>query len=262
MKLELDNLENMSGVELKKVARFLIDLATHNIDYIFETSKIDESSSKKTALETLEIATGIASEIADDPQKIIDSDIPQSPLNNIEKPGAEVEFSEPYDLVLMDIRNVLWDEKIHSRTRSLNANGSWRKKRNMSDEEVARLETHAAPSLPDVSVSTIEPGEYDFKGSKITIEKPSSEILDVVVESASIAEVPVKIEIAPPPPAAATGTSFQDFMRLITKLIAANKISRREISELLKAHGVEDLTLVSTRLDLIPVLTTALSGYF
>ena len=74
-------------------------------------------------------------------------------------PVAAPEPSEP----LIDARDMLWDERIHAASKAINSDGTWRKKRGVSDEIVAEVE---AEHTPPVSVGidlTTEAAEHTAK---------------------------------------------------------------------------------------------------
>ena len=58
-------------------------------------------------------------------------------------PVAAPEPSEP----LIDARDMLWDERIHAASKAINSDGTWRKKRGVSDEIVACVEAEYTPPV-------------------------------------------------------------------------------------------------------------------
>ena len=60
-----------------------------------------------------------------------------------------------------DARGFPWDERIHASTKVTNADGSWRRKRGITDTEVAaveaQLKANAAPPMPQIAPSPFVP---------------------------------------------------------------------------------------------------------
>ena len=74
-------------------------------------------------------------------------------------PVAAPEPSEP----LIDARDMLWDERIHAASKAINSDGTWRKKRGVSDEIVACVEAeHTTPVSVGIDITT-EAAEHTAK---------------------------------------------------------------------------------------------------
>lgn len=139
--------------------------------------------------------------------------VPQSTASNLDKSGLP------------------WDERIHSSSKALTADGLWRKKRGVDDAKVAEVEGQLKQlmSLPTPAVTAV----------------PS-----IVPAPTPIAVVP-----APPAPAPTVIDGRQAFVNLIGRVssaIQAQKITQAEVLQECEKVGVPSLPLLANRLDLVP----------
>lgn len=131
-----------------------------------------------------------------------------------------------------------WDARIHSRGRSMNTDGTWRAKRGVDDATVASVaaELRAVPGVPttlDDDVAAAEAG-WPFK--------------------------PLAAVAPPPPPVAASAiVSFPAFMgKYVPHIEPAGPVTQAQLTEILVAHGVPNIAVLSARTDLLPAISAQL----
>lgn len=151
-----------------------------------------------------------------------------------------------------------WDERIHSTSKALNADGTWRlrrKPKDMDEEEWAALvetvkgELHTqTPVMTDEEVKTLEPVEI----GEPPVTPPGDDFhtdTDVVTEQtvAGIPPIPV-----PPPVVAAPPVTEWDFPRLMTFLTERHgKIDVETVNTLLAQDGMSSVQELNAHPDKI-----------
>lgn len=119
--------------------------------------------------------------------------------------------------VALDTAGMPWDERIHSRTRSLNADGTWRLKRKANGAEVEKVSKE--------------------------LKKPHEQ---------SLANVPSPPSEVPLPPSNSSYT-FPMFVTLVTKALNSKKVFLEEdILPILHAEKVQDIPSLGLHLAKVP----------
>lgn len=185
--------------------------------------------------------------------------------------------------VEVDKSGLPWDGRIHSGPadkRPQNADGTWRKKRGVSDDEVAAVEAElraalnapAAAPAPAAPVAPIaEAPAAPVPPAPPAAPVPASPPAAPVPASpppAPVAAAPVPAPAAPPPTPAAVGTAsgpaaattansapatdFAGLMRKITGLQAAGQLTVEGTAEISAALGISGVRDLITRPDLVP----------
>lgn len=125
----------------------------------------------------------------------------------------------------LDKAGLPWDERIHSSSKALTADGLWRKKRGVDDALVAQVESQL------------------------------KQLMAVPTPEAS-STAPVAVVPPPPPtPIAEVTDGRQAFINLVSRVSAAIPAKKITMDEVLKAcndAGVPTLPLLANRADLIP----------
>lgn len=172
--------------------------------------------------------------------------------------------------VEVDASGIPWDARIHASTKTKTADGCWKKKRGVPDEERDRVEaelkaTMAAPAAaaPEASSPTPPPAP-----------EPSSPAPEASAPSAPAAPAPAPTPEAPapaapeaasptPPPAApAQGSiTFPELMQKVTGATSAGKLNNETINYVLQEHGIASLPLLAARPDLLPSVAAKLDEY-
>jgi len=139
----------------------------------------------------------------------------------------------------VDSTGLPWDARIHASNRSTNADGSWRRKRNLDDA------TYAAVVA-------------ELRGAKTV--SPPAPMVAATLAPPPPPPVPVAPP-APPPPAASGKSKFVVFMEsYVQPGLVAGKFKREQLNEAAVAVGLQNLVGLSIRPDLVPAATTYLDA--
>jgi hypothetical protein len=144
-----------------------------------------------------------------------------------------------------DANGLPWDERIHAGTKSKNADGSWRNRRNVPEAEynaiVAELKAGNAPAAavpPAVHAAT------ESAGAAVTtaVETPP----------AAIVPPPPPAAIVPPPPAGDAPAALANPFVQLVKDVNARSITYDVLNPIAVSVGVSKFTDLAKRPDLIP----------
>lgn len=158
-------------------------------------------------------------------------------------PSAPAAPTSPASGVELDKDGLPWDGRIHAESKAKNADGRWRRRRNLDDALLAKVEGElrgvmAAPAVPSVPSVPAPPA--------VAFGTP-----DVAATFPAATPAP---QVAAPAPAAGADNR-QLFISLVGRsaaAIQARKITQEEITGVCKKYGVEALPLLASRLDLVP----------
>lgn len=125
----------------------------------------------------------------------------------------------------LDADGLLWDKRIHSSSKELNKDGTWRKRRGVADELVAEV-------------------ERELRGVAPTPAPPP------------VPEAPKPIEVPP----TVGDMTFTELLDGVTKAMVAGQLSQATIAEALKSVGLEALPHLLGNPALIPAFRKALGG--
>ena len=136
----------------------------------------------------------------------------------------------------LDKTGLPWDARIHTSTRAVNADGTWRRKRGVDEATVATVESElrAVMGIPAVAVPA-----------------------PTVAEAAPVVPPPPPAPVAPLPPSTA---SFIDLINLASELIMAGKLTQAQLDSAVQSTGVPSLALLANRLDLVPGIIAQING--
>jgi hypothetical protein len=132
-------------------------------------------------------------------------------------------------LVPLDKNGLPWDSRIHASTKTQNADATWRNKRGVSDEEIARV---------------------------------TAELRQVMAIPAPPAP-PVPGAPPPPPgvPAAPAGPmTFIKLMPKVTAALTSGQITKEHVDAVLQRFGFPHLPALAPRADLVPQVHDAIFG--
>lgn len=134
-----------------------------------------------------------------------------------------------------DSAGMPWDERIHASSRATVADGTWRKKRGVSDELVAEVEAEIAPITEE---ELVRQDQINSGKAAMTVEVPEAPVPEPVASGVTepTPPAPTTTEDAPPPPPAPTANPFLALMSRIGK----SKLDKAKKDELLTAAGALD----------------------
>jgi hypothetical protein len=137
-----------------------------------------------------------------------------------------------------DADGLPWDERIHASTRSMKADGTWTRRRGISDETydavmaelrasvAAGTDVGEAQELPVIQEPTPEP---DSAAQAFAPAVPTPPV------------PPVPVPAVPAPPTASAAPEFHELIRRVTPLQAAGKLDAAGVSSLLGAVGLKSI---------------------
>lgn len=261
IKIEITDIENIDKRTLIATGEYLIDLGKirnpeEMIDELKDTSKrladayaektedverersVDEQLDMQQLPGVREFAEAVhaGARISEVMNDIIEEELIPSPPEVVNIPPLASDVFNPVNAlplppgyappkVELDIHGLPWDMRIHARTKTKMKDGSWKKLRGVGPEILKKVESQlqAVQNIP-----------------------------------APPASVPVAPVVGGTGEVAAPG--FSDLMTIVTKAITEGKLKRDQVTDVLKPFGIPSLPLVSTRLDLIPAIITAIQG--
>lgn len=139
----------------------------------------------------------------------------------------------------IDADGLTWDARIHSSSRELNKDGTWRKRRGVNTDLVTQVEAELRSRL------NIELG----------IDKPTAPAIPKPpVDHSHEGETPVFTATIP------TDMTFPELLDGVTKAMVAGQLTQARITEALKSIGIEALPHLLGNPALIPAFREALGG--
>ena len=143
----------------------------------------------------------------------------------------------PTASVVTDKNGLPWDARIHASSKTMNADGSWRGRRNTDAHIIASVEAELRALM--------------------AIPAPAP---------ASIAPVAINSVAVPPPPgpaATVSPTTLAEMMPLLTTAMLAGKLQPTAVGEVLAEMGVAGgAPMLASRPDLVPQVWATLSARF
>ena len=133
-----------------------------------------------------------------------------------------------------DVDGIKWDKRIHSSSKELNKDGTWRKRRGVADELVRSVEAELRGGyspIPSVVVSVDAPVDHSHEG-----------------------ETPVFTATIP------TDMTFPELLDGVTKAMVAGTLSQATIAAALDSVGLTALPHLLGNTELIPAFREALGG--
>lgn len=147
---------------------------------------------------------------------------PAQTTANVVNPAAQ-----STDDLAVDADGLTWDARIHSSSRELNKDGTWRKRRGVNTDLVTQVEAELRGEVP----APKPPVDHSHEG-----------------------ETPVFTATIP------TDITFPELLDGVTKAMVAGQLNQARINEALKSIGIEAVSHLIARTDLIPAFREALGG--
>lgn len=239
----------------------LVEAATFNATELDESAKLDAlhntigspyfKQDEPSAAEVFGAGKSVPYIVGVDPSTTAPVDtagvtsIPNPPGDQL----APVVFSEemakavaapmvnPANPVELDVNGLPWDARIHSREKTKIVAGSWKYKRGVPENTVKAVEAELRQLM----------------------QLPAAQTAPLPTVAAIVPPPPTATIVPPPPastaPPANPSNPLESFVKLMTKFssaIAEGKITLQRVTEIVNAHGIASIGLMSSRLDLIP----------
>lgn len=153
--------------------------------------------------------------------------VPEDDDRTAEEAFANVTEFPTEQTSTLDKAGLPWDARIHTSSRTTNADGTWRRKRGVDAATVTAIETElravmAAPApVPTTTVAVPPPPP-----------------------------VAAPVPVPPTPPATPSPTTYIDLITRASELIMASELTQAQLDAALLAVGVPSLSLLANRLDL------------
>lgn len=161
-----------------------------------------------------------------------DAAAPSTPSEKEAEPSEyDVEFVED---VTVDANGLPWDARIHSSGKTLLADDTWRLKRGVPDDEREAIEAELKQLM--------------------AIPVPPAPAVDAASQAA---EVALAVASAPPPPPPAPSAKITLMPQLI-KAITGAELGAMMVTEAVKSVGLENISQLGARPDLVPAVAEAL----
>lgn len=189
----------------------------------------------------------------------VNTSIP-TPQSVFGQPAQTVEnavnpVAQTTDDLAVDAEGLVWDSRIHSSSRELNKDGTWRKRRGVDSELVKQVEAElrGAPigTITEVTDNTVTFNlNRDINDSETTVAAIPTELGMQVLP----------VEVSAPQTVNTTPMTFPELLDAVTKAMVAGQLTQARINEALNSIGVQALPHLIARADLIPVFREALGG--
>ena len=254
MKLELPD---DNATVLYHMGTALRNIAIDNGHVVVETLSLTTTDNSSKSLDELANSMGIVRQQADEPVVT-----PPEAIDHIgnadDNPMSDV--AETNDTI--DVNGLPWDQRIHSRGKTRNADDTWRnarKPKDKTDEEwavyVEEVETELK-ALMEIPVASGESLDELAVADTISAEQAFSTPPVVTETPPVVTETPPVVTETPPVVAEPSVKTFPELMKFIT---SNNKVlDKDKVNEVLSGNGLASITLLAARADLIPQIHAAL----
>lgn len=131
-----------------------------------------------------------------------------------------------------DASGLPWDGRIHSESRALVADGTWRKRRGVDAEIVKQVEAELRGADPKEAEARGIPNVYVIDEGTLTLPPPP----------------PPALEVAPPAPPAPPAAPVPQARTIadLSAAVAAGRIELPELLEMAQRQGAKDIISLST----------------
>lgn len=167
-------------------------------------------------------------------------------------PAAAAQTAAPTNAVPVDKDGLPWDQRIHSESKAVNADKTWRKKRNVGPDKVAEIEAELR------AVMGIAPAAAPTPAAKPEAAWPFPS-RGPVPQAAVLPPIPAVTAAPAPPPPPDGEMDFADFMDAIVPLFNDDRLTMEQAKSICGTVQ-EGLTLstLPNRPDLIPAVLKAI----
>lgn len=169
-----------------------------------------------------------------------------------------------------DANGLVWDERIHSGSRALNADGTWRTKRGVDKALVAQVEAELRGSEETQEIVALggaaDPSQHDAEISEAAAqtvappappapEAPPAPLAPAATESAPVETAPS----APVAPSSAV-SPFVSLMKRVTTAQGSGKLTQPRVKELLESLDKKSIMDLRTDEDALASFAVLLDG--
>ena len=182
------------------------------------------------------------------------TETPEPPAPTTEPPAPTTEPPEQPEQpaptgVDVDSDGLPWDERIHAGSRKkLAKTDQWKKKRGVSDEEIARVEAELRQVMAIPAEQPAAPAPAPVATTEAPQPPAATEQPAAPAPPAPVAPAPTTTDF--------TGWGWQEFMAEFMQ----RGMDHSQATEACKAHGIDSTAVLATRPDLIPQVAATLFG--
>lgn len=165
-----------------------------------------------------------------------------------------------------DAKGMPWDGRIHSSSKALVADGTWRYKRGTGETYIKQIEneiraTLAAPAAPAPAGSAF--GPYPFPqdeqhASVVASVAPAAPVVAAPVAAAPVVAPPPAAPVAGAVPPAAGINTYEALMAALPSKITSGELTATQMQQACEAYGVPSIAALATRPDLVPFVAATL----
>ena len=151
----------------------------------------------------------------------------------------------------VDKNGMAWDAKVHSESKALNADGTWRFRRNLDAAVKAAYLASiagAAPLIPVAPMAPAAPPAPEASPAPTAPVAPQPPVPGMGAETAVPVPDGVSLGVpnAPQPPAVpAQALGFRDFMSAVNKALAAGRMTQDQLITACKAVNLDGITALA-----------------
>ena len=156
---------------------------------------------------------------------------PPPPVPNNVTPGT-IAAPQSQNLAEVDKNGMRWDARIHSSSKAKIADGTWKYRRGVTDEEIKRVEGELMGN-PTLTITPMQPAQ-----PQIMTINPVDVISDPVVLRQQFAQLMLKV----------------------AKSKGEGKLTAEEVTAVLQPYGVASLPLLANKLEVVPQVTAAIDA--
>ena len=165
----------------------------------------------------------------------------------------------------VDSAGLPWDGRIHASTRAKVADGTWRMKRGVEPEEVAKVEAELRQTMA-IPVASFAPAPVEPVAPvpPAPVAPPPPSVGSAVPPAPPVSSTPVEsagaAQTASPSngPGASSANQFPRLMQMITQAYTQGKLDQPRIQAAVAKAGLPSLPMLASRPDLVPVVATEL----
>ncbi len=171
---------------------------------------------------------------------------PRSPQNDVAPATTAAGAAPVASSGEVDSAGFPWDGRIHARTKTKIADGTWKKKRGIDDATVQAVQAECAGNPAPTATAPA-----------------NSTASSASVESAQPQAQPMQQPAAQPQQTATTGSpgeapTYSSIVQQIVNGVAQQKFTAPDAQKVLNDHGVADTNALATRDDVFPQIAAAL----
>lgn len=174
--------------------------------------------------------------------------IPPAPVDGEGPDPGTPQHSGPVDPAEVDAVGLPWDGRIHSSSRAVLQDGTWRQKRGVSETLLAAVTAELRSRLPGGNAARTEPAQ-----------PPAAPPAPSATPAAAPEPAPAFPWGAPPPAPAAPAVTHPGLIQQITRAIGAGILDHSGVMGLLRQHGVGSAAELEKRAETWAPISTALA---